>query len=161
MTKEYLESPIGLIEVTGDDAVIYAVQFVNERAETEPYRFLPKELAKCLDQLQEYFDGRRDRFELNLAERGTDFQRKVWAKTTEIPKGEVMTYKKLAAECEESSPRAVGNALGKNPFLIVIPCHRVLASSGDLTGYAGGTDRKEWLLKHERAFTPPTQLSLF
>jgi methylated-DNA-[protein]-cysteine S-methyltransferase len=161
MIKEYLTTPIGLIEVSGDDTTIYSVQFAEEVQETPTYTFLPRELAKCMDQLQAYFAGELDHFELNLADRGTAFQKKVWQMTAAIPKGSYKTYKQVHSELGEGSARAVGQALGRNPFLLVIPCHRVLASSGDLTGYAGGITRKSWLLQFEKAYEAPTQLSLF
>lgn len=161
MTKEYLETPIGLIEISGDDATIYSVQFAEEAGEVSTYAFLPRELAKCIDQLQAYFAGELEHFELNLAERGTPFQQKVWGLTCQIPKGSFKTYKQLQQELGEGAARAVGQALGRNPFLLVVPCHRVLASSGDLSGYAGGRERKSWLLEFEKAYQAPTQLSLF
>lgn len=162
MTKEYLDTPIGLIEISGDDTTIYSVQFVEEAVEeASTYAFLPRELAKCMDQLQAYFAGQLDHFELNLADRGTAFQQKVWKQATQIPKGSYKTYKQLQQELEEGSARAVGQALGRNPFLLIIPCHRVLASSGDVSGYAGGLERKSWLLQFEKAYRAPTQLSLF
>jgi O-6-methylguanine DNA methyltransferase len=161
MIKEYLETPIGLIEISGDDTTIYSVQFAEEVREAPTYAFLPRELAKCLDQLQAYFAGELDHFRLNLAERGTKFQQKVWELTAQIPKGSYYTYKQLHQQLGEGSARAVGQALGKNPFLLLVPCHRVLASSGDLSGYAGGRQRKSWLLQFEKAYQAPSQLSLF
>jgi methylated-DNA-[protein]-cysteine S-methyltransferase len=161
MTSEYLDTPIGLLEITGDDSHIYAVQFVEEKKEADTYTFLPRELAKGLEQLEAYFKGSLSTFDLQLAERGTAFQRRVWTHTSAIPKGQIKTYKQVQQELGEGAPRAIGQALGKNPFLIVIPCHRVLASTGDLTGYAGGKDRKAWLLSFEKAYQAPKQLSLF
>ena len=161
MTKEYLETPIGKIEISGNEDTIFSITFVDEVADEITSRFLPKEIAKCIDQLQEYFDGARTEFDLNLAERGTEYQRKVWEKIAKILKGQTISYKKLGEQIGDTSARAIGNATGKNPYLIVIPCHRVMGSSGDLTGYAGGKFRKEWLLKFENALNIPQQLSLF
>lgn len=161
MTKEYLETIIGKIEISGNEDNIFSITFVDETAEEITSRFIPKEIAKCIEQLQEYFNGERTEFELNLGERGTDYQRKVWAEIAKIPKGKTISYKKLGEQIGNTSPRAIGNATGKNPYLIAVPCHRVMGTSGDLTGYAGGKIRKEWLLKFEYALNVPQQLSLF
>lgn len=103
----------------------------------------------ALAQLNEYLVGSRTRFELALAPAGTDFQRRVWDALRAIRFGATRTYGDLALELG-SSPRAVGAAVGRNPISIVIPCHRVVGSKGELTGYAGGIDRKDALLRLER-----------
>lgn len=103
-------------------------------------------------QIQAYFDGKQQDFELNYEPLGTDFQRQVWDQLLKIPFGETRTYGDLAeALGRPSASRAVGAANGQNPVAVLIPCHRVIGSNGKLTGYAGGIHNKRWLLKHEGA----------
>ena len=103
-------------------------------------------------QLREYFAGDRLAFDLPLDPIGTAFQRRVWDLLTKIPYGVTQTYGDLATSmAKPSASRAVGAANGKNPISIIVPCHRVIASSGALTGYAGGLAAKQWLLAHETA----------
>ena len=105
-------------------------------------------------QLQEYFDGERRQFSLPLAPRGTEFQRRVWAALAEIPYGETRSYGELATALgRPGASRAVGMANGRNPISIVVPCHRVVGANGSITGYAGGVERKVYLLDFERQTT--------
>ena len=99
-------------------------------------------------QLIEWFAGERRAFELDLAPVGTPFRRRVWAALQAIPYGETRTYGDLAAQLD-TAPRAVGAANGANPFSVVVPCHRLVGATGLLTGYAGGLERKRWLLDFE------------
>lgn len=109
-------------------------------------------LRAATAQLAEYFAGQRRAFDLPLAPRGTGFQALVWDALTRIPHGETRSYREVARSLgRPSACRAVGAANGRNPLSIVVPCHRVIASNGDLTGYAGGLVAKRWLLDHERA----------
>ena len=109
-------------------------------------------LRECARQLDEYLDGRRRAFDLPLASSGTPFQRRVWASIAAIGFGETLTYAELARRCgAPNAVRAVGAATGRNPLSIVVPCHRVLGSRGELTGYAGGLERKARLLSLEAA----------
>jgi methylated-DNA-[protein]-cysteine S-methyltransferase len=109
------------------------------------------EVAKATKQLDEYAKGKRNDFNLNLQPQGTDFQRKVWEILLSIPYGETLTYGQVAQKIgNPKAVRAVGGACHNNPIGIVIPCHRVLGKDGSLTGYAGGVDLKEMLLKHEK-----------
>jgi methylated-DNA-[protein]-cysteine S-methyltransferase len=101
-------------------------------------------------QLREYFAGKRDRFDLPLEFSGTEFQKKVWRALLEIPYGETRSYRSIAQQIGHAAAvRAVGAANGRNPISIVAPCHRVIGSSGKLTGFAGGLDVKERLLALE------------
>ena len=101
-------------------------------------------------QLREYFAGARTAFDLPLAPEGTPFQREVWSAIREVPFGATISYAELARRCgRPSAVRAVGAATGRNPMTIVVPCHRILGSAGALTGYAGGLDRKRFLLALE------------
>jgi methylated-DNA-[protein]-cysteine S-methyltransferase len=110
--------------------------------------------ADAAVQLDEWFAGRRQVFELDLAAEGSPFQQPVWTALLEIPYGETVTYGEVAARVgRPGSARAVGRAVGRNPIGIVVPCHRVVAAGGALGGYAGGLDAKRWLLAHEQRVT--------
>jgi methylated-DNA-[protein]-cysteine S-methyltransferase len=123
---------------------------------------VPDCLADCVKQLQEYFQGTRQEFELLLNPQGTAFQKQVWQQLATIPYGKTSTYLTVArAVSGEKAIRAVGGANGRNPLGILVPCHRVIGSDGSLTGYAGGLWRKEWLLQHEGILQPTSQYSLF
>jgi methylated-DNA-[protein]-cysteine S-methyltransferase len=107
--------------------------------------------ARVIEQLDDYFDGKRTSFELELAPDGTDFQREVWKALAAIPYGKTTTYGEIArAIGRPSAARAVGAANGQNPLSIVVPCHRVVGRDGTLTGYAGGIEQKETLLALEQ-----------
>jgi methylated-DNA-[protein]-cysteine S-methyltransferase len=112
--------------------------------------------------LAEYFAGERQEFDVPLDDAaGTEFQRKVWAELREIPYGETISYAELAQRIGQPTAfRAVGLANGRNPISIIVPCHRVVGSGGSLTGYGGGTDRKQLLLDLE-AKTAGPEVSLF
>lgn len=108
-------------------------------------------LKEAVRQLQQYFVGNRKQFELPLGPEGTPFQQKVWAALLTIPYGETRSYKEIAAQIGNAKAcRAVGMANHRNPIGIIIPCHRVIGSSGSLTGYAGGIDKKQLLLELEQ-----------
>ena len=143
-----LESPIGAVEVTVNDAAaVLSVSFVDE-----PVSEIDTDDAcsRALKQLEEYFRGERHRFELALAPDGTEFEHKVWNEVRRIPFGATDTYGEIARRLgDPDAARAVGVANARNPIAIIVPCHRVIGSSGDLTGYAGGLDRKKWLLDME------------
>jgi methylated-DNA-[protein]-cysteine S-methyltransferase len=110
-------------------------------------------------ELEEYFEGQRQEFDLPLDPRGTDFQRRVWQRLRSIAYGETTTYGALARELgDPGASRAVGLANGSNPLPIVIPCHRVIGADGSLTGFGGGLPVKQALLELERAATQPRQL---
>ncbi len=108
-------------------------------------------LVCAREQLEAYFAGELQNFNLPLAGGGTEFQVKVWAALRDIPYGETISYGTLASRIGNSNAsRAVGLANGKNPISIVVPCHRVIGTSGKLVGFGGGLNRKSWLLNHER-----------
>lgn len=110
-------------------------------------------LQKTIDQLNEYFKGKRKQFKLPLDPQGTPFQQTVWQALTTIPFGETWSYQKLAKSIKKPRAyRAVGSANSKNPISIIIPCHRVIRASGDLGGYASGLDKKTQLLRLENAY---------
>ncbi len=108
-------------------------------------------LEETICQLDEYFNGERVNFSIDMALQGSEFQRKVWQALSGVGYGETLSYKDIALRIDNpKAARAVGNANNKNPLCIIIPCHRVVGSNGSLTGYAGGLWRKKWLLEHER-----------
>lgn len=103
-------------------------------------------------QLREYFEGNRNSFDLQIEADGSEFEQKVWAQLVDIPYGSTTNYGSIAKKIgDPKASQAVGAANGKNPIAVVVPCHRVVGSDNKLVGYAGGLDRKEWLLKHEGA----------
>lgn len=124
---------------------------------------LPDCLLACHAQLKEYFEGRRKDFDLPLAPSGTPFRHKVWDILRGIPHGRTISYAALATRLGDAAAvRAVGKANGMNPIAIIIPCHRVIGKDGGLVGYAGGLERKRWLLEHEGAISrEATQARLF
>ena len=151
----YLYSPIGMVELRGSEAGLHAVRFRDESEAVAPTTAL--NLAGCLreahQQLQAYF-GRelRDFSVACAAEKGTDFQRQVWAALPHVRFGRTASYLDLARQLQnEKAVRAVGAANGQNPLALVWPCHRIIGADGSLTGYAGGLVRKRWLLAFEQA----------
>jgi methylated-DNA-[protein]-cysteine S-methyltransferase len=147
--RGFLETPIGLLQVSESRGAIIDVRFAGGRGPLAPGS--SPELKKCLRQLREYFSGQRKSFNLNLAPNGTDFEKRVWAEVLKVRFGETSSYGAIASTLgREDAARAVGGANGKNPIVVIIPCHRVLGSGGGLVGYGGGLWRKKWLLGHEQ-----------
>lgn len=144
----YYESPIGFIEIKATEEWVQSVRIVEKKEEVEN----PNKLIKdCGKQLNEYFLGKIQKIKIPVKSSGTAFQKKVWEELCKIPYGETSTYKKIAQKIgNEKAVRAVGTAIGKNPLAIVIPCHRVIGSKGDMVGYAYGIEKKEKLLNLEK-----------
>ena len=160
---KWMDSPVGRLKLVASDAGLAGVLWSADRpgrvrvhAETEDNAHPVLVLAER--QLQDYFAGRRQAFTLPLDFLGTAFQRKVWNALLTIPFGETRSYADIARQIgNPGSARAVGAANGRNPISIVAPCHRVIGSTGKLTGFAGGLDAKAYLLALEaqgRAFRP-------
>ncbi|WP_025162850.1 methylated-DNA--[protein]-cysteine S-methyltransferase [Paraclostridium bifermentans] len=147
----YYKSPIGNLRIVVDESSLVVLDFnEDEKKQSDEHRYI-NEVKKQLD---EYFKGTRKLFDLNIKINGTDFQNKVWNELTKIPYGETISYKELATRIgNDKACRAVGNANNKNKISIVIPCHRVVGSNKKLVGYAGGLDKKEWLINHENKVT--------
>ncbi|NHK30644.1 MAG: methylated-DNA--[protein]-cysteine S-methyltransferase [Asgard group archaeon] len=146
----YFDSPIGLIELISTENSLIKCNFLKKEQKPQSEK-LPLILKEALQQLDEYFKGKRLKFELKFDLVGTDFQKKVWKELQRIPFGQTITYKKLAEKTgNKMAARAVGNANAKNPISIIIPCHRVIGSKGDLRNYGGGIDRKKWLIDFEK-----------
>ena len=142
-------SPIGELYITADDEALLSVSF---SAETIKNNLQNKIIKDTIKQLDEYFLGRRKNFDLPICPKGSDFQKLVWSELLKIPYGELKTYKDIAISIgNPNASRAVGNANNKNPIAIIIPCHRVIGSNGNLTGYAGGLDKKQKLIKFEKS----------
>lgn len=144
---DYMNTPVGVIEIQASTQGITKVIF----PELENNSINTSEITqRCKQQLIEYFDHKRKRFDLPLDQQGTLFQKTIWACLTKIPFGQAVSYRDIADMANNrKAARAVGTANGKNPISIIVPCHRVIGSNGSLAGYAGGLDRKAWLLKHE------------
>jgi methylated-DNA-[protein]-cysteine S-methyltransferase len=149
-----IESPVGELLLVGDGERLFGLHMQagrrpghvppDSKAASEPF-------GAAREQLGEYFAGERTEFDLPLAPVGTPFQEEVWSALREIPYGQTASYGELAERIgRASASRAVGMANGRNPISIVVPCHRVIGASGALTGYAGGVERKRFLLELER-----------
>jgi methylated-DNA-[protein]-cysteine S-methyltransferase len=155
----FYHSPIGTILIEYNDEFITALLFKDEKLEMQT-EITVKEadknndlLNKCQQQLDEYFEGTRREFDFPIQQNGTSFQQKIWTALLEIPYGKTISYLDLSKRTGDAkATRAVGTTNGKNQLSIVIPCHRVIGSNGDLTGYGGGLWRKKWLLQHEGKF---------
>jgi len=153
----YLDTPIGELLLAGEDDSLWMIGFPkgSMRRDPEPdWIFNEKPLATVRQQLTEYFDGARKEFDLPVALNGTEFQVSVLEALQGIPYGETVSYGEIAKRIgRPKAVRAVGAANGRNPIPIVVPCHRVIGSSGDLTGFGGGLDTKEALLRLEAEHT--------
>ena len=162
-SRSYLDSPLGLIEISGDETGITSVLFENKsgvsRLNEAQLHEINAHVKKCRDQLLEYFDGKRQQFDLEFSLKGTDFQKTVWQELIKIPFGKTISYAGLSQRLgNQAAIRAAASANGKNTINIIIPCHRVIGSDGSLTGYGGELWRKQWLLEFEEG---NRQLSLF
>ena len=156
METAYIQTPIGTAELKGDENGLASVTVLNNKI---PSGTFPEVLKDAVKQFQEYFYEDRTVFNLKLNPSGTDFQKKVWEALLKIPFGKTISYLELSKQLGDvKAIRAVASANGKNPLWIVVPCHRVIGTNGNLTGYAGGLHRKKWLLEHE---SPAKQTSLF
>ena len=152
-------SPIGLLSIVATDQYLFGIWVEGqnhferglivdniEEVKTHPV------LNQVISYLDDYFLGQNPSLsELPLAPIGTDFEKKVWSYLQEIPFGTTVTYGQIAKDLSVASAQAVGGAVGRNPWSILVPCHRVLGANKRLTGYAAGLERKAWLLNHERA----------
>ena len=149
----YFASPIGNLLLAGHNEVLHYLGFPKGSMAMTPepnWQLNEQAFSRVRQQLQEYFDGKRRDFDLPLSPQGTDFQRQVWQQLQTIPYGKTCSYGDLAKAIERpKAVRAVGAANGQNPIPVIIPCHRVIGSNGKLTGFGGGLDVKEQLLRLE------------
>ncbi len=148
-------SPVGELTLVADDTALCAILWENDRpgrVKLGPLEYAPgnEVLHQAQRQLEEYFSGTRDRFDMPLSMQGTAFQKRVWELLLSIPFGETRSYRQIAELAgNPKAVRAVGAAVGRNPVSIIAPCHRVLGTTGSLTGFAGGLDAKKALLRLE------------
>lgn len=149
MPIAYYRTPVGIAKITAEDDYITAITITdNDEAIIEEPELAVLKLA--IDQLDEYFAGKRKKFDLPIKQSGTDFQQQVWQQLLSIEYGATISYAQLSNQMKSPlAIRAIAAANGKNSLWIVVPCHRVIGSDGSLTGYAGGLWRKQWLLEHE------------
>lgn len=144
--KITISTPLGKITLIASEKHLCEVRWGGRSSSQTKHPLL----LKAKRQLEEYFAGKRSRFDLPLAPQGTDFQKRVWQELVRIPYGETLSYREQALRLGDvKKARAVGTANGKNPLSIIVPCHRVIASNGKLAGFAGGLKAKSWLLAHE------------
>lgn len=152
-TTTYYHSPVGILKISGTEQYISEVTFHDTSQKAEGGKHLSPMLINCVEQLIQYFNGERRQFDFPMNQSGTPFQQDVWNHLLTIPFGRTISYMDLAKMTGDTkATRAVANANGKNNIAIVIPCHRVIGSNRELTGYAGGLWRKKWLLEHEAKF---------
>lgn len=149
MTECIIQGPCGAVSIQATPTGICAVRLLqSDTALKAPTTALLNAAAK---QLEGYFSGTLQAFTLPLVPAGTAFQQQVWQALQQIPFGETRSYQQIAnAIGNPKAVRAVGMANSRNPVAIMIPCHRVIGANGQLTGYAGGLDKKAWLLQHEQ-----------
>lgn len=159
MYRTTLKTPIGPLHLFADDKALHLITFPTSTSTLPETQEAPPKhplLSRVKLQLTEYFNGSRQRFDLPLTARGTEFQQKVWNLMQQIPFGQTKTYGELAARLgNPNKARAVGGAANKNPLPIIIPCHRVMGTSGKLTGFAGGLATKQFLLDLEQKKDQP------
>lgn len=153
MKEEYTafyQSPVGYFKIVGAENSIRQVHFTELKS--APESAVPACLKNCFQQFDEYFAGSRENFDLPLEPEGTEFQQSVWQELLKIPYGKTVTYLDIANQLNNPKAiRAVGAANGRNPIPVIIQCHRVIGSNGQLIGFGGGIWRKEFLLRHENA----------
>ena len=152
-------SPIGTLSLVADEQYLYGIWVQDQKhfergIDTDGIEIVKEHpvLDKVISYLDAYFAGKdQDLSLLPLAPIGTDFEKRVWAYLQAIPYGQTVTYGQIAQDLQVASAQAIGGAVGRNPWSILVPCHRVLGSGNRLTGYASGVEKKAWLLKHEGA----------
>lgn len=150
-----VDSPIGELTLVNADGALAGLYMHQQRHRPDAAMFGARADAgfqPAVEELEQYFAGERTAFDLRLAPVGTPFQQRVWAELRQIPYGQTRTYAQIAARIDgdrTSAVRAVGAANGRNPISVIVPCHRVVGTDGSLTGYAGGFERKDFLLSLE------------
>ena len=164
----WIDTPLGRLSAVVDPkGAVVRLDFEDDSYREEANKLIsgaaaPEAVAHVALQLAEYFDGRRRRFDLDLAPQGSVFLQRAWRGLRDTPYGSVLSYGDLARRLEPpSSARAIGRANALNPLSILIPCHRTVAANGRLTGYSGGLERKRALLEHEAAHRPPASIPPF
>lgn len=161
----YYTSPIGVLQIKNSGNAITELGFTDKENKPMtgktgiiPGQSLSPVQKKAVQQLDDYFSGKLFQFNLNLAQKGTDFQQQVWNELVKIRYGRTTSYLALSKSIgNEKAIRAVGTANGRNNIAIIVPCHRVIGSNGSLVGYGGGLWRKHWLLEHEAKYANGVQ----
>jgi methylated-DNA-[protein]-cysteine S-methyltransferase len=156
----YYQSPLGVLEIRSNGNAISDVLFLNSwkgnKVDEEIINFVQPEspvIKHCIKQLDEYFSGKRTVFTIPITQVGTEFQQGVWKELCNIPYAKTISYMELSKRIGNvKAIRAVGTANGNNSVCIIVPCHRVIGSNGDLVGYGGDLWRKKWLLEHEAKY---------
>jgi methylated-DNA-[protein]-cysteine S-methyltransferase len=146
----YYQSPIGLLKIGATEQCISEVSFVEDETITMGTHHSNPLLHACIEELIEYFNGKRLSFDIPVFQKGTDFQNRVWGELLQIRFGKTISYMTLAKRMgHPNCIRAAASSNGKNKICIIVPCHRVIGSNQSLVGYVGGLWRKKWLLDHE------------
>lgn len=144
-----LDTPVGRLAVATDGCAVLSIMIANDRVSGLAQAETPVAM-QTINELEEYFAGKRKEFGIPIRMNGTAFQIRVWNELLKIPHGSVTTYGEIAARIgKPGAARAVGMACNRNPLLIVVPCHRVVGQNGSLTGYVAGTDKKRMLIELE------------
>jgi len=158
--KISIDTPLGEMIAVADDEALLLLEFADRKDLARQLAKLPETpqdgenaiLRQIRDELKSYFKGRLTQFQTPYKKAGTAFQDKVWDALEHIPSGQTVSYKDIAGRIQNpKAVRGAASAIGANPLAIMVPCHRVIGSDGSLTGYAGGLERKKWLLAHEGA----------
>jgi methylated-DNA-[protein]-cysteine S-methyltransferase len=148
----FYHSPIGAIKMVSSEHCIQQLTFIDppELEDNETEQIMPSVIHQCMEELIEYFAGKRRSFTVPIDQEGTEFQQKVWKELYELPFGKTLSYGDLAKKMGDPNlVRAAASANAKNKVAILIPCHRIIGSDRSLVGYAWGKTRKKWLLQHE------------
>ncbi|MDQ6813933.1 MAG: methylated-DNA--[protein]-cysteine S-methyltransferase [Bacteroidota bacterium] len=154
----YYQSPLGIIRIAGTQNYVSEVSFMDDHDNMISSTSSPLLLHQCIEQLIEYFNGKRLAFDVPVSQKGTEFQTKVWSELLNIQYGKTISYLALAKRLGDANCiRAAASSNGKNHICIIVPCHRVIGSNQSLVGYAGGLWRKKWLLDHENKFANGVQ----
>jgi methylated-DNA-[protein]-cysteine S-methyltransferase len=156
----YYQSPLGVLEIRSNGNAISDILFLNSwrgtKVDETAINFVKPQspvIKNCIKQLDEYFAGKRTEFTVPFAQVGTEFQQGVWKELCNIPYAKTISYLELSKRIGNiKAIRAVGTANGNNSICIIVPCHRVIGSNGDLVGYGGDLWRKKWLLEHEAKY---------
>ncbi|MGJ8528198.1 methylated-DNA--[protein]-cysteine S-methyltransferase [Maritalea sp.] len=159
----YMDGPLGKMMLSGDQNALAYLDISVHGKLPNPLETWTKDqtrFAREIDQLEEFFAGERNSFDLNIQLVGSDYNKKVWGELQRIPYGEAITYGELAKRIgQPEGAQAVGNANGQNPIPIIVPCHRVVAAKNSLGGFTGGIEKKQYLLQLEK--TKNVQFNLF
>jgi methylated-DNA-[protein]-cysteine S-methyltransferase len=148
-----LSSPLGWLHITASDLGVERIDMKDEGVAHHDDHFIVHE---CLRQLNEYFEGKREKFTVPIHLQGTHFQLNVWEELMKIPFAKTYCYEDIARRLGDVKViRAAATANGRNPLPIIVPCHRVIGKNGTLTGYSGGLHRKKWLLDFELRLIAP------